>query len=201
MSIDLVDKLLRDLLRTSVSGRLDDESIAVISPDAVKDRDGIHLGLFLYASIESPMLKNEPMRPAVNGTRKRPPMMLDLYYLLTAYGNPNAPGEASGREIDAHRLLRLSMSALHRNGVLVGTQLPPELRTPEYGLRVSLNPITIEDMTRIWSVFVNTSYRASVCYVVTPVPIEAGTVDVGPPVYERTDRLGMIPTVPAGAAS
>ncbi len=195
MSVELVDKTLLTLLRSSLPVEVDDDSIAVISPvDA--EASGIQLGLFLHAVIESPALKNEPMSPAVNGTRTRPKMMLDLYYMLTAYGNKDAGDTPSAREIGAHTLLRLAMSVMHRNGVLAGTQLEEPLRAPDYGLRLSLNPITTEDMTRIWSVFVNTSYRASVCYIVTPVPIEAGTVDVGPPVHEREDRLGI---VPAGA--
>jgi Zn-dependent protease len=56
--------------------------------------------------------------------------------------------------------------------------------------RVTLNPITMEDMTRIWSVFPDTPYEISVSYLVTPVAIDSAREDIGAPVVDQVHEQG-----------
>ena len=167
--IEQVDRTLLELLRKDVS---DDAKarIAVISPEDAKDA-GVQLGLFLYATIEDPTLKNEPTRFVDHGQRQQAPLTVDLYYMLTAYGP--ASGEVpSNRSFIAHRELSRGMRVFYDNGIITGMDLNPKLvKESVEALRVSLNPVTVEDMTRVWSVFPNQAYRPSVAYLVTPVPI------------------------------
>jgi proteasome-associated ATPase len=51
-------------------------------------------------------------------------------------------------------------------------RLRGELAGSDQELHVTLNPVTVEDMTRLWEVFPNESYRLSVSYCVTPVRID-----------------------------
>ena len=65
------------------------------------------------------------------------------------------------------------MRVFYDNGLLSGTILQGDLAGTQEELRISLNPITVEDWTRMWGVFPDTSYRTSVSYLVTPVRIRS----------------------------
>jgi hypothetical protein len=117
-----------------------------------------------------------------------PPLTLDLYYLLTAH--PGQPPDL----LEAHRALSRAMRVFYDHGILQGSLLrsgPPNLGlTADSVLRVTLNPITMEDMTRIWSVFPDTPYELSVTYLVTPVPIESARTLSTAPVVDQIHEQG-----------
>lgn len=182
-----VSRTLVDLLKnnlTDVSGR-----IALASP---KSAGTNLLTLFLYKVTENPDLKNRERHVAAQpdgSLSQRPaPLTLDTYYLLTAHaGEPPDP-------LEAHRALSRAMRVFHDNGILQGSLLRSD--DPSTGLtagsiiRVTLNPITMEDMTRIWSVFPDTPYELSVTYLVTPVEIDSRREFTGAPVVDQIHEQG-----------
>jgi hypothetical protein len=183
-----VSRTLLDLLKTSltdVAGR-----IALVSP---KNPGTNLLTLFLYKVLENPYLKNQdrallPPKPDGTLTEQSPPLTVDLYYLLTAYAGADI--------LEAHRALSRAMRVLYDNGILRGSQLRSDVSskglTADSLLRVTLNPITIEDMTRIWSVFPDTPYEISVTYLVTPVPIESARQLTTAPVVDQIHEQGQL---------
>jgi hypothetical protein len=183
-----VSKTLLDLLRTSLGPDLTDQ-IALASP---KNAGTNRLTLFLYKVTENADLKNRAgvVVPQAGGTlrQERPPLTLDAHYLLTAHAGEPADLLA------AHRALSRAMRVLYDNGILQGSQLRREAAdtglTASSVLRVTLNPITMEDMTRIWSVFPDTQYEISVTYLVTPVEIESGRDVTGAPVVDQVHEQG-----------
>jgi hypothetical protein len=154
------------LLRDELS--LTDTEIQLRAPAGVADTT--RLTLFLYASIESPVLKNEGWRMASPTQLLAPPLTLDLYYLLTSH--PRTTSDPTEDSLAAHSLLAAAMRVLHVNASLSGVRLRGELAGSDQELHVTLNPVTVEDMTRLWEVFPNESYRLSVSYCVTPVRID-----------------------------
>ena len=54
------------------------------------------------------------------------------------------------------------MRVFYDNGILAGTVLKGSLAGTGAELRLTLNPMSVEDMSRIWSVFPNSNYRPSV---------------------------------------
>ncbi len=183
--IDDVDRTLMALLRSELTG-VDAERIAVVSPEDASGHD-VHLGLFLYAAIENPMLKNEPPRALTAGRVERP-LTLDLYYLLTAYGS-GTEATPSGRSLSGHRLLARALRAFYDHGTLPGRFRQGAVADQD-DLRVSLNPITVEDMTRIWSVFPNQAYRPSAGYLVTPVRVTREFLEEGARVVDHETHHG-----------
>lgn len=183
-----VSKTLLDLLRTSVGG----VAIDLLSP---KTPGANRLTLFLYKVLENPHLRNEePDVLTTNSDGKvietRSPLTLDLYYLLTAHaGNPP-------NLLEAHTALSRAMRVFYDNGTLRGSQL--RAQDPDTGLkddsflRITLNPITMEDMTRIWSVFPDTPYEISVTYLVTPVAIESARQAEMAPVLDQIHEQGQL---------
>jgi len=175
---------LLDLLKTG----LPDINVDLRSP---KDPAANLLTLFLYKVLENPDLKNAEILPATinnNGslTQISKPLTVDLYYILTAHS-----GVAG--VLEAHRALSRAMRVFYDNGVIRGSLLrtldPDRGLTSDSFLRITLNPISMEDMTRIWSVFPDTPYEISVTYLVTPVEIQsARTLETAPVVDENLEH-------------
>jgi hypothetical protein len=180
-----VSKTLLDLLKTNLSG----VDIDLLSP---KHPGANRLTLFLYKVLENPYLKNEDHQVLTTSNdgkliETRSPLTVDLYYLLTAHSG-------ASNLLEAHTALSKAMRVLYDNGILRGSLLraehPDTGLTDDSVLRVTLNPITMEDMTRIWSVFPDTPYEISVTYLVTPVAIESQRKAETAPVVDQLHEQG-----------
>ena len=117
---------------------------------------------------------------------QEPPLIVDLYYLLTAHHATD--------QLEAHRGLSRAMRVFYDNAILRGSPIQDDQGrglTSDTTLRITLNPISMEDMTRIWSVFPDTQYEISVTYLVTPVPIESIGRSEPPPSSTRFTITGM----------
>jgi Pvc16 N-terminal domain len=182
-----VSRTLVDLLKTHIGNDL--QAIALASP---KSPGANRLTLFLYKVIENADLKNAgrrfAQRPDGTLVADRTPLTLDAYYMLTAHAGD--PPDL----LQAHRALSRAMRVFYDHGVVSGSLLrsddPSVGLTADSVLRITLNPITMEDMTRIWSVFPDTPYEISVTYLVTPVEIESSLEVTGAPVVDQEHRQG-----------
>ena len=93
------------------------------------------------------------------------------------------------------------MRIFYDNGILAGSRLQGELAASDQPLRVTLNPISLEDLTRIWSIFPDSGYRSSVCYLVTPARIDSEDVkDTQRVIDKELDHDQIIHSRPQGAA-
>ncbi len=178
-AVQLVTKALQELLSPAVGtvyvGPLDDPQAA-----------GAKAVLFLYRVAVNPDLRNSThvAPPAVPGD---PPIVyegalpLDLFYLLTA-------GDAqAGGELDSLATLGLAMQVLQAAPNITG--LPVQGET----VRVTIDPISSEEMSRIWTLFPTANYRTSVVYLATPVWIDPTMpVSAAPPVTHEPHRVGPI---------
>jgi hypothetical protein len=188
---DVSETLLKLLQATLGAGNV------VLGPP--KDAQTL-LTLFLYKVVENPYLKNEvgPVRQGQNGglIEQEPPLVVDLYYLLTAHAiGQNNPFP------NAHRALSRAMRVFYDNGILSGSLIQTSEfgLTPDIVLRVTLDPLSMEDMTRIWSVFPDTQYELSVTYLVTPVPIESARTLGSAPVVDQIHDQGHLDAARAGS--
>ena len=86
------------------------------------------------------------------------------------------------------------MRVFFENGVLTGSVLKGDLPRDEE-LRLTLQPITTEDLTRLWSVFPESVLQASVSYLVTPVRLRSTTpAGAQRVVSRRADADTAVPT-------
>lgn len=175
---------LLDLLRAELAGIVQPTQIALLSPAEAGMAGGIRLTLFLYALAPSAELRNELEIPGAavgNGAVSQP---LDLYYLLSAFPSPMTP-VPSERTLDSQLLLGHAMRVFFDNGILSGSMLRGELLREADELRLTLQPMTTEDLTRLWGVFPNTGLQPSVSYVVSPVRLRSQRTRGGHPVVAR----------------
>ncbi len=164
-----VSETLIELLRTQLSIFVPNpDQIALISP-AEATQSGARLTLFLYSVAPTGELRNELEIPGNTINDEPVSMPVDLYYVMTTFSPQQDP---TSRSLDSQLLLGQAMRVFFENGILTGSVLRGNLPLDDE-LRLTLQPITVEDLTRVWSVFPDTILQTSVSYVVTPVKLRS----------------------------
>ena len=188
-----VGETLIELLRTALAVALPSvpsQQIDLMSP--AEKTANTRLTLFLYSVAPTSELRNEMEIPGITIDDEPVSMPVDLYYLMTAF-SPLA--EPSSRNLDAQLLLGHAMRVFFENGILVGSVLRGNLPRDEE-IRLTLQPVTVEDLTRVWSVFPDTILQTSVSYVVTPVRLRSTATRGGQRVVTRQSDIDHV--VPIG---
>lgn len=128
------------------------------------DASGAALILFLYKIIPNASLRNREHRVASSGT---PPVQvfqnalpLDLFYLVTVGTKPGASEETP------LQALGFVIQALQNEPELSGAAVEHET------VRVTPEPLTTEEASRIWALFPTANYRTSIAYLASPVWID-----------------------------
>jgi hypothetical protein len=155
-------KLLQDEDR--MKGLVDKDKIYLSSPAEMEEDGSPRLSLFLYQVTPNAHLRNEEMPPLDATTMQYPSLILDLYYMLTPY--------ARTRENELQILGRV-MQIFHDNAILKGSVLQESLAGTSEELRIVPHPVPLEELNRLWNSFPEKPYKLSVCYIVTPVRIDA----------------------------
>jgi hypothetical protein len=140
-----------------VNGLIDNESrISLESPFDLRNNDAVRLSIYLYRIVEDAYTKNQnPVQ--INGSRlRKPPLTLEMYYLVT-------PLVGSTREQQI--VLGKVMQVLYDRAILEAADLIGSLAAAGEEIRVILNPVGLEETTRIWQAM-EMSYRLSIVYLV-----------------------------------
>lgn len=156
-----------------------------VGPLDDRDADGKRIVLFLYRIAVHASLRNTEHRlpAAANGTAisHDSALPLDLYYLVTA------GSRQTGGELPSLRVLGCAIQALNDAPNLVGVAVAGETA------RLSIETMSSEEMSRVWSLFPTVNYRTSVAYIVSPVWIDpARARDLAPAVTREPHRVGSI---------
>lgn len=158
-----VTETLRGRLETALAASGVPGTVFVGPLDDV-DGSGAALVLFLYRIVPSATLRNREHRVAANAV---PPVQvfhnalpLDLYYLVTVGST------AGSSEETPLRALGYVMQTLQAQPELTGPSVQQET------VRVTLEPLTTEEASRIWALFPTANYRTSIAYLATPVWID-----------------------------
>lgn len=167
-----VGETMIQLLRENMQGLINPASIVLASPGEFEAQDNPRLSLFLYQVVENAHLKNQEMQSLNTTTVQYPPLTLDLYYMLTSYGSTQV-ADKTDRAVEEHKVLGRAMQIFYDNAVLRGSLLRGSLSGADEELRLTLHPAPLEEMNRLWNSFPDKPFKLSVCYLVTPVKIDA----------------------------
>ncbi|HEX6924290.1 MAG TPA: DUF4255 domain-containing protein [Longimicrobiaceae bacterium] len=162
--------------------------ITTLPLDRVRNGDGDNsrnqINLFLYHAEPSAAYRNMDLPQRVRpGETGQPALALNLYYMLTAYGQGDS-------ELIAHVLLGTAMRILHDHPVLsraeIRSALPQaELDTQFENLRITPQPVSLDEVSKLWTGF-QSEYRLSAAYQVSVVLIESTRSSISPlPVLRR----------------
>lgn len=176
--------LLRDRMELPPGVPRTDLQVTVSIPpvEDLQPPESPRVNLFLYRVTENGALKNQMIpgqgHPSELG---HPPLSLVLHYLLTAYGATDENGLFN--ETRAHFLLGSAMRVFHDHPVitdkLVTVQVPtgqtilhPSLRGEFEQVKLCLDPLNLEDLSKVWTALTR-PYRLSAAYSVSVVQIES----------------------------
>lgn len=172
LAIATVTATLRNLLTRGLEASIDGINVTTQPPDKARDNNSSNqINLFLYHTEINAAWRNRDLPTQVKpGETGLPPLALNLYYLITAYGQEN-------EDVLSHILLGRTMSILHDHPLLGATELKDAL--PENDLheqvervRITFQPLSVDEMYKLWASF-QTQYRISAAYQVAVVLIES----------------------------
>ncbi|MFO0699068.1 MAG: DUF4255 domain-containing protein [Nitrospira sp.] len=207
LAIATVTTALAQIVRTAVQSVVPGADVLTERPDSTSPT-GPRVRLFLHQVSPNVALRNSdlPTRAANGTVTKRPTAALDLHYLLAFYGNetelePQRMLGAAVRDIHAKPVLMRDMieNAVASETFLAGSNLAEAIEQVKF----TPLPLSLEELSKLWSVFFQAPYALSVAYQGTVVLIESEeNVSTVLPVLSRgeDDRgvntiLGPFPTI------
>jgi hypothetical protein len=190
LAIATVTEVLRQMLDAAVNTDVSGAKATAVKPTAVPS-DGVGVNVYLYQVSPNGALRNAdlPTRREDGTLIQRPRAALDLHYLLTFYGKES--------ELEPQRVLGSAVRTLHTKPVLthqmvrstvasVGFLSASDLADEVEAVKFTPIPLSLEELSKLWSVFFQTPYTLSLAYQASVVLIEGReTSQAGLPVRER----------------
>lgn len=160
-------------------------AVTLAPPDiTVANVNGLRLNLYCFQVFEHPQLKNQAMpgheHPAAYG---HPPLSLTMRYLMTSHARSDDQPDS---DLIAQALLGDAMVALHdfggrwddlllitnRIGAIGDPLLDPVLQNEHERVKVTLAPVTVDEVAKLWSAMPQANLRRAVVYDASVVQIE-----------------------------
>lgn len=189
-----LSKLVQEAINSQIGAQqMNNPTVSHLRPDA-SGLPTTGVNIFLYQVTTNPAWRNVdlPARNADGQLVTRPRVALDLHYLLSFYG--------SDTTLEPQQLLGQTVSALHAKPVLTRTQVKQaiedvanlyldksDLADEVELVKFTPLPLSLEELSKLWSVFFQTQYTLSIAYHATVVLLDSNLVPVTPlPVRART---------------
>jgi hypothetical protein len=203
-------RLLSEAVAAGVPGGVDSATVTTLRPHALAGTDagarGVNLYLYRLVPNGAAWAVELPARRADGSLAARPAQAVDLHYLLTFSGDDAT--------LEPQRLLGQVVTALAVQPILTRAAVAETVREehdrdPQTWLqhtdlgegaemvRLSMVPLTVEDLTRLWSGLAQGPYRLSLAYQATVVVLE-GLVKPVPVEPVREPQLRVVPFGDAG---
>jgi uncharacterized protein DUF4255 len=171
-------------LKNLLLDRMEDPPVAVTlaPPDiTISGTHGPRLNLYLFQVTENASLKNQEIPGQGNpGAYGQPPLSLDLHYLMTAYAESDTGPDS---DLTAQQVLGNAMRVLHDYSIIppdllklsdpTKTILDPDLVAEYERVKITLQPVSIEEISKIWTAIPHANFRRSVLYEASVVQIES----------------------------
>ncbi len=180
-AVATVTAAIRRLLFEAVPADVTGADVRTVRPDQPGSggipADKPVVSVFLYEVRPNAAWRNTdlPTRDGNGSLTRRPRTALDLHYLLSFYGDeqtfePQRLLGSTTRVLHAQPLLTpaLVQQAILDNPPLAGSNLDEQ----EEPVRLTPLSLSLEELSRLWSVLIQTPYVLSVLYQASPVLIE-----------------------------
>jgi len=142
------------------------------------------ISLFLYRVEINSGRRNLPARTGLDGITRRPPLPLDLYYLLTVWAKD---------AVKQQRILGWAMRTLEDSPILSAARLnhfgtEAEVFQPDETVELIFQTMSLQDMSNLWSAF-KVSLPTSVAYLARVIGIDS-TIPTEESAPVQTRELG-----------
>jgi len=190
LAVATVTAALQQVLMTPVGNAVVGATVGFTRPDGGSSTTPL-VNIFLYQITPNGAYRNAdlPMRRADGSLAQRPTAAFDLHYLFTFHGDDT--------KLEPQRLLGAVATTLHAQpllssdninnaalafGFLAGSGLDSQIE------RVRFTPtgLSLEEFSKLWSVFFQVEYSLSVAYQASLVLMESNDTPLAaPPVLQR----------------
>lgn len=204
LALATVTATLRRLLQSAVQGDVSGATVTTVRPDAsAEGLPDVGVNLFLYQVTPNVQRRNGdlPTRSPSGRPVNRPVLALDLHYLLTFHGDD--------AELEPQRVMGSALRTLLANPILTRSMVEQTLEAargadPDHWLLASDLPaavesvkftplhLSLEELSRLWSVFFETPYTLCMAYQGTAILLEADT-PASRPLPVRLRNIGVFP--------
>ncbi|MFL6277644.1 MAG: DUF4255 domain-containing protein [Blastocatellia bacterium] len=141
--------------------------VSLNTPEEMAEKPAEGLSVWLYRVVrDDQRLNDRPERISPSKFRQAP-LPLRLHYLMTPVTNKKT-GDPETEQVILGKVLQL----FHSHSVLRGSDLQGDFVGTEAELTLRLEPMNLEEITRVWEALVG-SYQLSVSYEVSVVNISA----------------------------
>jgi hypothetical protein len=192
LAIATVTATLRYMILKSLPPDLSGASVTTLRPDAqLSTTDATGINIFLYQVLPNAALRNcdLPTRRADGTLVQRPRIALDLNYLFTFYGND--------AELEPQRLLGYVASTLNASPILSADEInqallnaqpfnalpftaapfnappyQPDLALQPERVNLTMLPLSLEELSKLWSVFYQIPFALTMAFQASLVLIE-----------------------------
>ncbi|SAL80278.1 hypothetical protein AWB71_06087 [Caballeronia peredens] len=196
-AIEAASRTLRALLRDRM---VEPVSVTLAPPDIEPEdvAEERRVNLYLLEVKEHAQLKNQmPPGDGAPGAYGRPPLSLELIYLLTTHVPSETGPEA---DLTCQRMLGDSLGALHDHAIVTRSLLAitandrplgapildPGLLDEHEAIKINLHPTALDDFAKVWTALPAAAFRRAVMLTVSVVQIESIMPSVSPrPVATR----------------
>jgi Pvc16 N-terminal domain/IPT/TIG domain len=199
LAIATVTETLRRLLQQEIGFEIPGINITIQPPDTITappPAGGLNIFLFHVSKNQGFSGVDLPTRNSNFELMQRPLLGIDLHYLLTAYGDGN-------NDLAAHAILASTIRILHESPLLSKNQindtimLTPELAGSDLAeqmeqVRITPQPLSLEEITKLASSFFENRYRLSTVYLATVVLLHS-VGDVRSTLPVRKPAIHVIP--------
>jgi len=186
----LTQEFVADSLLGSRFGAGGNMEVYARTPEEMSELDNTGLSVWLYRIARDPELLNKPMRRTGPDTYEYRPLPLRLHYLMTPVVNRENPdGNDPGIE---QFIIGKVLQIFHDHPRIQGALLRGDLIDTHSSLGVRLEPLTLEEITRVWDAL-ESSYQLCVSYEVSMVMLASDReVDRIAPVQRVEPGYGLI---------
>lgn len=180
LAVATVTAALSDLLQSAINPDVPGVSVTMLRPDGNGGMPKTGVNVFLYQVTPNAAWHNAdlPTRRSGGDLIQRPQVALDLHYLLTFYGDET--------KLEPQRVLGSVVRTLHARPVLTRASIRQTLANLAFSYLAESNladavelvkftplPLSLEELSKLWSVYFQTQYSLSVAYQATVVLIES----------------------------
>lgn len=181
LAIATVTAALRRTLQAALDVDVPGSTVTTVRPDGSGSSvPNTGANIYLYLVTPNASLRNAdmPNRSSEGKLVQRPQVALDLHYLLTFYGDDN--------ELKPQRMLGSVVRTLHSRPVITRQMIINTIADPTFSylqnsnladalqtVKFAPDSLSLEEMSKIWSIFFQTPYRLSVAYKGTVILIES----------------------------
>ena len=140
---------------------------------------GNNIYLFLYQVVPNGAMRNNqlPTRSANGRLVQRPTVALDLHYLIAFHCSTELVGQmmlgAVVRDLNATPVLTREMIEDATTSLSTTFQIESNLAKSVEQVKFTPLPISLEELSKLWSIFFQTPYALSIAYQASVVLIEA----------------------------